>query len=167
MAGKHLETILTGLMPPKQKGAVLAFVVQRNLTNTPCRSSRLYNAPSLQTVVRDATFLLAIESFLLTVKFFYSCVLQLLLMIGSSLLAIEASLLTNEVSFLRWAKSPIANPSVQRTRSTLTGHSVDICGTDTTPTNANRAIPIATQGLRGPNSVFLAFLGENMTANAR
>ena len=57
---------------------------------------------------------------------------------------------------LRWAKSPIA--SVQRTRSTLAGHSADPPGTNTTPTNANRAIRIVvqrTQGLRGPTGVFL------------
>ena len=66
---------------------------------------------------------------------------------------------------LRWAKSPIA--SVQRTRSTLAGHSAGLRGTNTTPTNANRAIRIAvqrTQGLRGSNSVFL---GGDMTANER
>ena len=66
---------------------------------------------------------------------------------------------------LKWAKSPIA--SVQCTRSTLAGHSAGPRGTDTTPTNANRAIRIAaqrTQGLRGPISVFLA---GDMTANAR
>ena len=52
-------------------------------------------------------------------------------------------------------QSPIA--SVQRTRSTLAGHSAGLRGTNTTPTNANRAIRIAmqrTQGLRRPNSVF-------------
>ena len=62
-------------------------------------------------------------------------------------------------------QSPIA--SVQRTRSTLAGHSAGPCGANTTPTNANRAIRIAvqrTQGLRGPNSVFL---GGDMTANER
>ena len=51
--------------------------------------------------------------------------------------------------------SPIA--SVQRTRSTLAGHSAGLRGTNTIPTNANRAIRIAvqrTQGQRGPNSVF-------------
>ena len=66
---------------------------------------------------------------------------------------------------LRWAKSPIA--SVQRTQSTLAGHSAGPRGTNTTPTNANHAIRIAvqrTQGLRGPNSVFL---GGNVTANER
>ena len=40
-------------------------------------------------------------------------------------------------------QSPIA--SVQRTRSTLAGHSAGPCGTNTAPTKANRAIPIATQ----------------------
>ena len=53
-------------------------------------------------------------------------------------------------------QSPIA--SVQQTQSTLASHSAVPCGTNTTPTNANRAIRIAaqrTQGLRGPNSVFL------------
>ena len=53
-------------------------------------------------------------------------------------------------------QSPIA--SVQRTQSTLAGHSASPRGMNTTPTNANRAIRIAvqrTQGLRGPNSVFL------------
>ena len=62
-------------------------------------------------------------------------------------------------------QSPIA--SVQRTRSTLAGHSADPRGTNTTPTNANRAIRIAvqrTQGLGGPNSVFL---GGDMTPNER
>ena len=62
-------------------------------------------------------------------------------------------------------QSPIA--SVQRTRSTLAGHSAGPRGTNTTPTNANRAIRIAvqrTQGLRGPNSVLL---GGDMTANER
>ena len=62
-------------------------------------------------------------------------------------------------------QSPIA--SVQRTRSTLAGHSAGPRGTNTTPTNANRAIRIAvqrTQGLRGPNSLFL---GGDMTANER
>ena len=39
--------------------------------------------------------------------------------------------------------SPIA--SVQRTRSTLAGHSADPRGTNATPTNANRAIRIAAQ----------------------
>ena len=66
---------------------------------------------------------------------------------------------------LRWAKSPIA--SVQRTQSTLAGHSAGPRGTNTTLTNANRAIRIAVQrthGLRGPNSVFL---GGDMTANER
>ena len=60
---------------------------------------------------------------------------------------------------------PIA--SVQRTQSTLAGHSAVPRGTSTTPMNANRSIRIAaqrTQGLRGPNSVFL---GRNMTANER
>ena len=63
-------------------------------------------------------------------------------------------------------QSPIA--SVQRTRSTLAVHSADPHGTNTIPTNGNRAIRIAvqrTQGLRGPNSVFLG--GDNMTANER
>ena len=53
-------------------------------------------------------------------------------------------------------QSPIA--SVQRTQSTLAGHSAGPRGTNTTPTSANRAIRTAvqrTQGLRGPNS----FLG--------
>ena len=62
-------------------------------------------------------------------------------------------------------QSPIA--SVQRTRSTLAGHSAVPRGTNTTPTNANRAIRIAMQrmqGLRGPNYVFL---GEHMTAKER
>ena len=62
-------------------------------------------------------------------------------------------------------QSPIA--SVQRTRSTLASHSAGPCGTSTAPTNANRAIRIATQrtqGLRGPNSVFL---GGDMTTNER
>ena len=48
---------------------------------------------------------------------------------------------------------------------TLAGHSAGPRGTNTTPTNANRAIRIAkqrTQGLRGANSVFL---GGDMTAN--
>ena len=52
-------------------------------------------------------------------------------------------------------QSPIA--SVQRTQSTLASHSAVPRGTNTTPTNANRAIRIAaqrTQGLRGPNSAF-------------
>ena len=40
-------------------------------------------------------------------------------------------------------QSPIA--SVQRTRSTLAGHSAGPLGTNTTPTNANRAIRIAAQ----------------------
>ena len=59
-------------------------------------------------------------------------------------------------SNLDGAKSPIA--SVQRTRSTLAGHSEGPHGTNTAPTNANRAIRTAaqrTQGLQGPNSVFL------------
>ena len=63
-------------------------------------------------------------------------------------------------------QSPIA--SVQRTRSTLAGHSADPRETNTTPTNANRAIRIAiqrTQGLRGPHSVFWG--GGDMTANER
>ena len=62
-------------------------------------------------------------------------------------------------------QSPIA--SVQRTRSTLASQSAGPRGTNTTPTNANRAIRIAvqrTQGLQGPNSVFL---GGDMTANER
>ena len=62
-------------------------------------------------------------------------------------------------------QSPIA--SVQRTQSTLASHSVGSRGPNTTPTNANRAIRIAaqrTQGLRGPNSVFL---GGDMTTNER
>ena len=62
-------------------------------------------------------------------------------------------------------QAPIA--SVQRTRSTLTSYPAGRLGTNTTPTNANRAIRIAaqrTQGLRGPNSVFL---GGDMTANER
>ena len=53
-------------------------------------------------------------------------------------------------------QSPIA--SVQRTQSTLASHSAVPRGTRTTPTNTNCAIRIAaqrTQGLRGPNSVFL------------
>ena len=53
-------------------------------------------------------------------------------------------------------QSPIA--SVQRTRSTLAGHSAGPRRTNTTPTNANRTMRIAaqrTQGLRGPNLVFL------------
>ena len=49
--------------------------------------------------------------------------------------------------YLRWAKSPIA--SVQRTPSTLAGHSAGPCGTNTTPTNANRAIRIAAQRTQG------------------
>ena len=52
-------------------------------------------------------------------------------------------------------QSPIA--SVQRTRSTLAGHSAVPRGTNTTPMNANSAIRIAaqrTKGLRGPNPVF-------------
>ena len=52
-------------------------------------------------------------------------------------------------------QSPIT--SVQRTRSTLAGHSAGPSGKNTTPTHANRATRIAvqrTQGLRGPNSVF-------------
>ena len=56
--------------------------------------------------------------------------------------------------------------SVQRT-ATLASRSAVPCGANTTPTNANRAIEIAmqrTQGLRGPNSVFL---GGDMTANER
>ena len=60
----------------------------------------------------------------------------------------------------RNCQSPIA--SVQGTRSTLAGHSAGPRGTNTTPTNANRAIRIAaqrTQGLRGPNSVVLG--GDN------
>ena len=51
-------------------------------------------------------------------------------------------------------QSPIA--SVQRTPSTLAGHSAIPHGKSTTPTNANRTIWITaqrTQGLRGPNSV--------------
>ena len=62
-------------------------------------------------------------------------------------------------------QSPIA--SVQRTQPTLAGHSASPHGTNTTPMNANRAIRIAvprTQGLCGPNSVFL---GGDMTANER
>ena len=57
--------------------------------------------------------------------------------------------------------------SVQRTLSTVAGHSAGPLGTNTTPTYANRAIRIAMQrrqGLRGPNSVFL---GGAMTANER
>ena len=68
---------------------------------------------------------------------------------------------------LRWAKSPSPIASVQRMWSTLAGHSAGAGGTNTTPTNANHVIRIAaqrTQGLRGPNSVFL---GGDMTANAR
>ena len=60
-------------------------------------------------------------------------------------------------------QSPIA--SVQRTQSTLAGHSAGPRGTNITPTNANRAIRTAvqqTQGLRGLNTVFL---GGDMTAN--
>ena len=52
-------------------------------------------------------------------------------------------------------QSPIAR--VQRTQSTLAGHSAVPRGTDTTPTNTNRAIRIATQrtqALGGRNSVF-------------
>ena len=45
------------------------------------------------------------------------------------------------VNNLRWAKSPIAN--VQRMRSTLAGLSAGPCGMNATPTNANRAIPLA------------------------
>ena len=51
--------------------------------------------------------------------------------------------------------SPLATPDLQR----LAGHSAVPCGTNTTSTNANRTIRIATQrpqGLRGPHSVFLA-----------
>ena len=51
-------------------------------------------------------------------------------------------------------QSPFA--SVQRTQSTLASHSAVPHGTNTTPTNTNRAIRIAaqrTQGLLGPNSV--------------
>ena len=62
-------------------------------------------------------------------------------------------------------QSPIA--SVQRTQSTLAGHSAIPRGKNATPTHANRPIRIATQrtqGLRGPNSVFL---GRNVTANER
>ena len=62
-------------------------------------------------------------------------------------------------------QSPIA--IVQRTRSTLAGRSAGPRGMNTTPTKANRAIRIAvqrTQGLRGPNTVFL---GGDMTANER
>ena len=54
-------------------------------------------------------------------------------------------------------QSPLA--SVQRTRSTLAGHSAIPCGTNVELTNANRAIQIATQrtqGLRGPISAYLA-----------
>ena len=53
-------------------------------------------------------------------------------------------------------QSPIA--SIQRTQSTLASHSAVPSGMNTTPTNANCAIRIAvqrTQGLQGPNSVFL------------
>ena len=53
-------------------------------------------------------------------------------------------------------QSPTA--SVQQTQSTLASHSAIPRGTNTTPTNSNRAIRIAlqrTQGLGGPNSVFL------------
>ena len=62
-------------------------------------------------------------------------------------------------------QSPIA--SVQRMQSTLASHSAVPRGTNATLTNANRAIRTAaqrTQGLRGPNSVFL---GGDMTANER
>ena len=62
-------------------------------------------------------------------------------------------------------QSPIA--SVQQTQSTIAGHSAGPRGTTTTPTNANRTIRIAvqrTQGLQGPNSVFL---GGDMTVNER
>ena len=50
---------------------------------------------------------------------------------------------------LRWAnrQSPIA--SVQRTRSTLAGHSAVPRGTNTTRMNANRAIRIAAQRTQG------------------
>ena len=47
----------------------------------------------------------------------------------------------------RWAKSPIA--SVQRTRSTLAGHSAVPCGTNVKLLNANRAIRIAAQRAQG------------------
>ena len=62
-------------------------------------------------------------------------------------------------------QSPIA--SVQRTRSTLAGHSAGPRGTNAALTNANRTIRIAaqrTQGLRGPKSVFIR---GDMTANER
>ena len=52
-------------------------------------------------------------------------------------------------------QSPIA--SVQRMQPTLASHAAVPRGTNTTPTNTNRAIRIAaqrTKGLRGPNSVF-------------
>ena len=48
---------------------------------------------------------------------------------------------------LRWAKSPIA--SVQRTRSTLAGHSAVPRGMNVTPMNANCAIRIAAQRTQG------------------
>ena len=48
---------------------------------------------------------------------------------------------------LRWAKSPIA--SVQRTRSTLAGHSAVPCGTNVKQMHANfRAVPILKLGPR-------------------
>ena len=62
-------------------------------------------------------------------------------------------------------QSPIA--SVQETRSTLASHSAVPRGTNTAPTNANRATRIAaqrTQGLRGRNSVSL---GRDMPVNER
>ena len=74
---------------------------------------------------------------------------------AASLLTIGGFLLTAELLDGQNRQSPIA--SVQRTRSTLAGHSAGTRGTNTTP--AQR-----TQGLRGPNSVFLE---GDMTANER
>ena len=46
-------------------------------------------------------------------------------------------------------RKPLTITSVQRTRSNLASHSAVPCGTNVKRTNANRAIPIATQQTQG------------------
>ena len=56
-------------------------------------------------------------------------------------------------------QSPIA--SAQRTQPTLAGHSAGPRGTNTTPTNANRAIRNAVQRTQGTRTKFCGFRGRS------
>ena len=62
-------------------------------------------------------------------------------------------------------QSPIA--SVQRTWSTLAGHSASPRGTNTRPSNANRAIRIAAQRTQGPQGPYSVLWGGDMAASGR